>query len=227
MEEILKIIESHSMGNILAAVFGYLLYKKGEPIYLGLKKFIEKKTMITNRELLEHSLFKVLSFSETDNNFKQITKESPKNEFKFYIANTICYITQYHHNHNYKELVKKSTDMTAEELDRAITETINKTDKDILETIRDNFGDKLLLVYEKNTVGMRNFYNSLIINITEYEQFGKNEKMYSVLNNLMFLTKTNEQSLFQMFLKMNGELEILQETMSMPTKLKLILNQKQ
>ena len=65
-------------------------------------------------------------------------------------------------------------------------------------------------IYEKNTQTLRNFYVSLILNITEYEQFKKYEKIYSILNTLMFVTKTNENSLFQIFLKMNGDLEKLQ-----------------
>lgn len=229
--EFLLLIERFGWFNVLAILFLVLLYKKGTPLIsdvgLDVKKYIQKRTLVTEKELLDHSLFKILNFSELDNTFKQITKDSPKNDFKFYVANTICYITQYHHNHNYKEFVKNAFKMSSDEFDRALTETINKTDNDILNSIKENFGEKLLHVYEKNTLVTRNFYNSLILNISEYEQFGKNEKIYSVLNNLMFLTKTNEQSLFQMFLKMNGELEILQETMSMPTKLKLILNQKQ
>lgn len=223
---ILKAINDGTFYTVLSAGVVFWLYKKKDELYDVIMSKIKSKINITSTDLSEHTFFTHLKYNGMNDFFEVPKKDAPKTEFKYYVANVLNFEIQQAYYKNFKDFLKNvAEDKT--KLNYYLKEALSDTEKQIEKNIKDIFGIEVWNIYSENTKEITKFYHSLILGMLEYEKFDVNEKIYTILNTLLFTTKTNQNSLFLAILNMNGRLESLQTQILGDAKLLGINNKKQ
>ena len=214
MEEIsfdflLKAINDGTFYTVLSAGVAFWIYKKKDDLYDVIMTKIKSKINITSSDLNEHTFFTHLKYNGMNDFFEIPKKDCQKTEFKYYVANVLNFEIQQAYYKNFKQfLVNVASDKT--KISVFLKDALLDTEKQIEKGIKDRFCNEVWDIYNENTKEITKFYHSLILGVLEYEKFDENEKIYTILNTLLFTTKTNQNSLFLAILNMNGRLESLQ-----------------